>query len=172
MAICKTLNHDFDLPVKIKWPNDIVYKGKKIAGMLSEARIDGSLTRSVVFGIGINVNSQRKDWPEQLQHTALSLSEVANKALDINKVAAALISSGLTAYEQFISGQYKKPFESDWKSMDALLEQVITVNQNQQHITGKAKGIDPDGALILELENSEVTRFQAGDVTLHKAYQP
>lgn len=170
MAISETLNDKWGLPVKVKWPNDIVYKGKKMAGMLSETRVEGDFTRAVIFGIGMNVNSTLHHWPESLQRTATSLSHIAGHTLNLNAIASSLIQSGLNAYDAFVSGRYETHFQNAWNASDALLDQVITVNHHETHITGKARGIDEQGALQLELENKKVVAFQAGDVTLHKTY--
>ena len=171
MAICAVLNEAFDLPIKVKWPNDLIAGGKKIAGMLSEARVDAGYTRIVVFGLGLNVNSQINDWPHELQRTASSLAQTTGYWLDIHAIASAVIRATIDAYESFIAGAFARHFTRRWDLYDALRGQVVTVGAHDGHYTGRAIGIEPDGALLVETENGVQRTFKAGDVTLHKVYQ-
>lgn len=171
MTLCDTLNESFGLSLKVKWPNDLVHEGKKIAGMLTEAKVDASLTRTVIFGIGLNVNSQIDQWPEELQRTASCLANIAGHPLNINAVAAKLIEAGIAGYERYVSGDYEHTFATQWEIYDALKGNVITISAADGHHTGRSLGIDPEGTLKVELEDGSLRSFQAGDVTLHKTYQ-
>jgi BirA family biotin operon repressor/biotin-[acetyl-CoA-carboxylase] ligase len=92
----------------LKWPNDILFEGRKAGGMLTEARIDADQIRDLVFGLGLNLNSDAESWPATLNRRAISLSEYTQTPLDINKFTAALIGRVLDAYDQFVSGTYLK----------------------------------------------------------------
>lgn len=171
LALCAALRDTCALPIQVKWPNDLIHNGKKVAGMLTQARIDKGYTRTLIFGLGLNVNSQTETWPEALQHTASSLASAINHPLDIHTVAAAVIQAAIEAYEAYVEGTHESTFNALWHAFDGLKGRVITVSAHDANYTGRARGIAPDGSLTLELEDGTQRIFQAGDVTLHKAYQ-
>lgn len=165
LCLCDELNAH-DLPVMIKWPNDIVWKGKKIAGILTEARVDADRTRDIVLGCGINVNGNTEDWPEEVRSRAATLAEVNGQAVDIHALAAGLIRRGLEAYDSFVGGEHEREFARLWEQYNALDSAEVTVTTFQGQIHGTVTGIDTNGALEVCLPNGETRQFQAGDVTL------
>ncbi len=152
----------------VKWPNDILFDGRKAGGMLTEARMDADQIRDLVFGLGLNINSGPSSLPETLAKRATSLSEQTRAILDINKFAAALIGRVLDAYEQFVSGAYTRNFAERWHACDVLRERPIGLIHGTQHIRGTALGIDDEGSLIVRTDLGRTERFRAGEVTLEK----
>lgn len=168
--LCAELNDAFDLPVRVKWPNDLVADGRKIAGILTEARIDADHTRDVVLGCGINVNSKISDWPVEVQKVATSLSMIAGQPLDLNSMATALICRVLKAYDLFIADRFADAFQTNWERFSALDGQEVVANGPQGEFRGRAEGIDDGGALLLRDADGNLNRFQAGDVSLSQHY--
>lgn len=166
LEFCAELNDHFDLPLMMKWPNDLIANGKKIAGILTEARIDSDRTRDLVLGCGININSRLEDWPDDVRERATSLAALKGTDIEINQLAAALIRRGLNAYDSFIDGTYEKCFESQWHRFNALEGKSVTVTDHQGDHTGITTGIDDTGALLLTDDSQTLLSFQAGDVTL------
>lgn len=166
LSICYVLNRKFALPVMLKWPNDLIIGGKKVGGMLSEARIDSDRMRDLTFGLGINVNSNCELWPESVSVTATSLRMFTGKRLSINAVVATLVREGLKAYGQYCEGGIDEQFMSRWETYDALKGAQVVVNPKSDALFGTAGGIDVDGALILRLEDGCRRVLQAGEVTL------
>jgi BirA family biotin operon repressor/biotin-[acetyl-CoA-carboxylase] ligase len=152
----------------LKWPNDILFEGRKAGGMLTEARIDADQIRDLVFGLGLNINSASDDWPAALNRRAISLAEHTQTPLDINKFTAALIGRVLDAYEQFISGAYSKTFAERWHQYDILRGKTIKLQRGTEIIAGTAAGIDDEGSLIVKTERGRTERFRAGEVTIEK----
>src|SRR3954464_1999394 len=109
--VCELLATFAQVTPGLKWPNDILFDGRKAGGMLTEARIDADQIRELVFGLGLNLNIQQKDLPEELQQTAISLSEATGEQVDVNRFAAALIGRVLAAYTHFVEGNYQEKFE-------------------------------------------------------------
>ena len=166
VQICRYINERLTLPAQIKWPNDILSGGKKLCGILAEARVDSDRTRDLIFGIGINVNSDCSKWPAETAAVATSLSSVGNRPLKINLVAAELVEVVSRAYERYIAGDYLHEMLELWSRYDALAGLVVRGSKGQEEIVGTAKGIDESGNLLLALENGQIRKIQAGEVSI------
>ena len=155
-------------PLKIKWPNDLHCKGRKFAGMLTEAKVDADSLRSIIFGIGLNVNSNPAKYPKEIQKTATSLYAVGGKELKLNQVTAKVIAATQAAYDTCILGSGSENLVDAWAPLNSLSEQPVTAIMNNKEITGIACGIDESGALLLLDEGGILHSVSAGDVTLKK----
>jgi len=153
----------------IKWPNDLLFDGRKAGGMLTEARIDADEIRDLVFGLGLNLNSPAGAWPADLARRAVSLAEQTAAPLDPNRFTAALIGRVLLAYHRFVDGDHRETFADLWNRHDVLRGQPVTVLQGARRFTGVAAGVDDAGSLLVRpAGGGRPVRFQAGDVTLEK----
>jgi BirA family biotin operon repressor/biotin-[acetyl-CoA-carboxylase] ligase len=155
-------------PLKIKWPNDLHCGGRKFAGMLTEAKMDADSLRSIIFGIGLNVNSNPSKYPQALRKTATSLYAVHGEELPLNQVAAAVIRAVQSAYDTCILAEGSENLIAAWAPLSSLSGQVVTAIAGGKEITGTATGIDETGALILTAEDGTIQKVRAGDVTLKK----
>jgi biotin-(acetyl-CoA carboxylase) ligase len=104
--MCRFLRDAHGLPVLVKWPNDLMLHGRKIAGMLTEARVDSEATRDLVFGMGLNVNSSESDFPPELTSVASSLSLNIGHALNLSRLAHSVILHLAEAIQDFLDGQF------------------------------------------------------------------
>jgi BirA family biotin operon repressor/biotin-[acetyl-CoA-carboxylase] ligase len=152
----------------LKWPNDLLFAGRKAGGMLTEARMDADQIRDLVFGLGLNVNSPAGGWPPGLAGRAVSLAEQTGAPLDLNRFAAALLGRVLLAYDRFLDGSFTTSFAELWHRYDVLRGQPVTVLQGVQRVSGVALGIDDEGALLVRSTKGRTERFRAGEVTLGK----
>jgi len=167
--VCEALANSCRLDVGVKWPNDILHSGRKLGGMLTEARIDADHTRDVVFGLGLNLNSQRADWPADIAGRTTSVAEAAGQAIDVNHVAVAIISRVLRAFERFVGDDYREDFNRLWERFDLLRGRRVGVLFGDRRVEGVADGIDPTGGLKLRDDKGQIHRCHAGDVTIEKA---
>jgi BirA family biotin operon repressor/biotin-[acetyl-CoA-carboxylase] ligase len=166
--ICELVANFCQLAPGLKWPNDLVFAGRKAGGMLTEARIDADQIRDLVFGLGLNVNAPGDSWPRPLAVTATSLAEQTGAPLDLNRFAAALIGRVLLAYADFVEGDHEKSFAELWARYDVLRGRAVTLLQGEKRFTGTADGIDCEGSLLLRTDLGKSLRFRAGEVTLEK----
>jgi BirA family biotin operon repressor/biotin-[acetyl-CoA-carboxylase] ligase len=167
--ICRALQKLVpEATLKIKWPNDLHCKGRKFAGMLTEAKMDADSIRSIVFGVGLNVNSNPNNFPDSIRKTATSLHAIGGDALPINTVAAQVIRAVERAYAVCIENSDAEDLPAAWSPLNALEGQAVTAIRNGQEISGIAGGIDTSGALLLRLPNGTEQAIRAGDVTLKK----
>ena len=169
--VCETLRNFGRFDPSVKWPNDILFEGRKLGGMLTEARIDADQIRDVVFGLGLNANIMPGDWPPELVGTATSMAEILGQRIDVNRLMAAILGRILSAYDRFIANEHAESFLEMWERFDLLRDRSVTLIQGDERITGTARGINAQGALQLETGGA-ISSFLAGDVTLAKTSQP
>lgn len=154
-------------PIQVKWPNDLYCQGKKLAGMLTEARVDADGTRDLVFGLGLNVNSDPADWPDEVAAVAASLQTVSGQAQDINELAAAVIEVVVEGYQEVLNAQADALLPERWRRLDMLSDREVVIERgNKTRLEGWARGIDPGGALLVEFATGGVQPVLAGDVVL------
>ncbi|MDB6167849.1 MAG: biotin--acetyl-CoA-carboxylase ligase [Verrucomicrobia bacterium] len=167
--VCELIANICHTPPGLKWPNDLLFDGRKAGGMLTEARIDADQIRDLVFGLGLNLNSPAGTWPAELARHAVSLAEKTSAPLDPNHFTAALIGRVLMAYTEFVDGDYLKTFADRWNRLDLLRGHHVAVLQGGKRVAGIAAGVDDSGALLVRsAAGGRPHRFQAGDVTLEK----
>jgi BirA family transcriptional regulator, biotin operon repressor / biotin---[acetyl-CoA-carboxylase] ligase len=136
---------------RVKWPNDVLLDGRKVAGILAEGRLQDGWA---VLGIGLNVAIRPEDLPEELRETAGSLGlEPADVERTLSRLLVAL-SKWLDAPEASLL--------SALRGRDALLGRDVTWAEG----TGVARGIDDGGRLVVELADGSSVALEAGEVHL------
>lgn len=155
---------------QLKWPNDVLHEGRKLGGILLELRAEAAGPAYVVVGIGLNVSLPpaaraaigRGGLPP------VGLDELGLARLpDRSQLAAVLIGELVPALEEFGRSGFA-PFADAWRAADALAAQPARVLHGEQAVDGVARGIDDDGAFLLEVAGQR-RRFVAGDVSLRPA---
>lgn len=166
--LCECLTSLCRIECSVKWPNDLHIDGKKVAGILTEARMETDQVRDVILGIGLNVNSSEEDWPTELASIATSIRQATGKVTDLNRLTAAIAGRIMVAYQQFLDGDHRLALREKWPRFDTLKGKQVSLMQGSNKIAGVAKGIDSSGSLIIEKPDG--TRFlaRAGEVTLEK----
>ncbi len=166
LKTCEILSEFCRTTVELKWPNDLIVSGKKVGGMLTEARVDADQTRDLVFGLGLNVNGRSKDWPRKLARSATSFSTAKGEPLPVNELAARVIASGLQASKRFFAETCEQEMLSLWERYDCLKGRKIMVKTEHDTVSGKVAGIDKNGSLLLRTGSGKVIALKAGEVTL------
>lgn len=149
VAVCEAIREETELPVSIKWPNDLYVHGKKICGILTELRGDQDQIDYAIIGIGINVNI--KEIPKELQEKATSLQKELGKPIH----RATLITSIWKRLENLYLIYEEKGFEVIrllWESCANMLQKPIVANTPQGWIEGIALGLNAHGALRMQTE--------------------
>ena len=167
VATCEALSAWF--PTKIKWPNDVLIDGRKVAGILTE--MDGSRNVTwVILGIGVNVNADLGDFPVEL-HDKVSSLQLATKApVDRSHVTGRLLTCLERWYER-LHGEGFSPIAAAWREYSDVIGQTIRVEEASGMVTGTVVDLDSDGALRLRLASGAEHRVLAGDVTVIGGYQ-
>ena len=153
--------------VQLKWPNDLVTPDGKLGGILIEMRSEAAGPVQVVVGIGINVALDRslRERIDVLGQSAVDLASLGTGAPLRNAVVAAVLEECIAALEQFGREGFT-PFREAYAAADALLEKPVSLQGSHASLTqGIARGVAPDGALIVEHEGRSY-RIMAGEITV------
>ncbi len=169
LAVCAHVEAAYGLKLGLKWPNDLLAAdGRKVAGMLTEARMDSDVVRDLVFGLGLNVATAEKDFPVELRSLASSLAQAGAGDLDINCVAADALVALWAAWDEFLEGTWQPVFRQRWHRHDVLTGRSVRVGLRGEPVTGIVDGIDDEGSLILRTGGGRQAIVTSGEVTLRK----
>lgn len=152
----------------IKWPNDVLVGGRKVAGILAEVEASGAKP-VVVVGIGVNVNSTADDFPEELREKAGSLRLALGERLDRARVAGRLLTHLERWYDRLAAEGFA-PVAAAWRERSRLIGRAIRVREPAGEIEGEVVDLDTDGSLRLRLTSGEEHRVVSGDVTVVDGY--
>ena len=167
IEVCRSLKAIIPkLDLKIKWPNDLYCNGKKVSGILTEARIDSDRMHTIILGLGLNINSSPRSFPEEIKSIATSLRAETNQSYDMNVLSIEIIQATVRAYNKCIEDSNKDALSKAWDAFDYLKNQPVTLTENGQKISGIALGINAYGALQVKKNNGTIHSIHSGDVTL------
>jgi BirA family biotin operon repressor/biotin-[acetyl-CoA-carboxylase] ligase len=147
------------LEPRVKWPNDVVLNGRKIAGILSEASLELNRAISVILGVGLNVNVSESEFPEELRDTAGSVSLASGQTHD----RVTLLTAFLRDFGRFYDGLPGRPPQwilNSYRPLCVTLGQKVRVELHDGSLEGTAVDIHTSGGLILD--SGEIIRV--GDV--------
>ncbi len=165
VAVSKAIRDVIFLSSYIKWPNDVVIRGKKVCGILAEKR--KTKTGFIVVGFGINVNLDEVDFPSDLCGKATSLKIECAKRVSRVELIQKVLFEIEKMYLYLRKGEGSLLFE-EWKEMSSIMGEQVRVILLNENVEGQALGIDPDGALILRLDSGISRRITEG--TIEYAY--
>ncbi|WP_336771881.1 biotin--[acetyl-CoA-carboxylase] ligase [Paenibacillus sp. MMO-58] len=162
VALCRSLRRITSLPIGIKWPNDLLIEGKKISGILLESTAEEERLRYVIAGIGISVNLEKTDYPEEILEKVTSL-RIANGGEGFDRIT--VISDFLQEWEQLYNLYLDKgfaPIITLWEALSVSLNRPARLITPQGTIDGVPIGLDASGALTVRKDDgSTVVVFSA-----------
>jgi len=160
-AVCEALREVSNLPVKIKWPNDLMVENKKIAGILTELNAEIDRIRFMVVGLGININSALTQLPSQSASLKSETKKSFSRVLVMQKVLRALD-------EWYIRMQKEGfvPVMDRWKELSMTLGQRVRLSDADGVLDGVAVDLSPEGGLIIEQDDGARVKRMSGDVSL------
>jgi BirA family biotin operon repressor/biotin-[acetyl-CoA-carboxylase] ligase len=167
IALRRAIVSETNLPVEIKWPNDILIRGKKVAGILTELSAEVDRVKHIILGIGIDVNLDANEFPAELKKIATSLKIESGKMIDRAQLATTILHELDFDYARVGAGKFSE-VAVEWEAHCATLGKNVTVQIGGRKIRGRAESLDDDGALILRTEHGRLERITGGDVTLEK----
>ena len=163
VALCEVLIENTNLPVKIKWPNDLLINGKKTAGILTEMSADIEQIHFIIVGFGVNINTEQSDFNPDIKKTATSLLiESGNKYSRLD-ILQQFLKRFETYYNLFKKNDFSLIIEK-WKIYSDIIGKEITVDNNFEKISGKAVDVDIDGILYIENSKGKLISIYSGDV--------
>ena len=166
MAVAKAVkNLGFD--VSIKWPNDVVVSHKKICGILTEMGVrDGKIDYAVI-GVGINVNI--KEFPEEMADKATSLYLESGKEFDRSQIPGLVMEAFEKYYEKFAATCDLSGLKEEYESILANYNQPVRVLAKEPY-EGVARGITDGGELLVEKTDGTIVAVSAGEVSVRGLY--
>lgn len=150
-------------PVVIKWPNDILVNGKKLAGVLTESSSSSERIEFVILGIGVNVNFTLESMPDAIRERATSLL-ISSESVTSREDFLRRLIHDLDRCYGILEERGFGAIAADWEARFGLRGRRVRVEMVDQTFTGRAKGIDRDGALLVEKDSGGLERIIAGDV--------
>ncbi|NLC04583.1 MAG: biotin--[acetyl-CoA-carboxylase] ligase, partial [Tissierellia bacterium] len=154
-----------DINSQIKWPNDIIIHEKKVGGILTEMSMESHRVNYVVMGLGINVNLEQDEFPEELKSKATSLKIAVKENVDKDILISYILNHFEELYEEFKRGSISKTVEICRMNSVLLGEEVQIIKGGETRI-GKALDINAEGELLIQFENNVIENIISGEVSL------
>lgn len=167
VAVTESIRGLTGLPALIKWPNDILINNKKVCGILTESKVEIDVVHYVIIGIGINVNLDKSNFPEDIRAKATSL-KIENGGNSISRVA--LLQQVLSNFEHYYLQYLKEGFGTirhQWKKYSITFDRYITIQTIKRKLVGLVLDIDQNGALVVRDSSGKAHHFNAGEITLN-----
>jgi BirA family transcriptional regulator, biotin operon repressor / biotin---[acetyl-CoA-carboxylase] ligase len=168
VALRRAVRAACGVELQLKWPNDLLFRQRKLAGVLIELRAEGAGAAYVVVGVGLNL-ALGADLRRNLAGAgavATDLVETGALAAHRNELAAVLVSALIDCLADFGERGFA-PLRAEWQSADALRDSEVVVSSAAGDLHGRAAGVDPDGALRL-MTDAGIVRVLSGDVSLRR----
>jgi BirA family biotin operon repressor/biotin-[acetyl-CoA-carboxylase] ligase len=166
-ALRRAIVAETGLQPEIKWPNDLLIGGKKIAGILTELNAEPDRVKYAILGIGVDVNVGANELPPEVRKLATSLKIESGEAIDRIALATAILRELDYDYARVGNGFFTNVAD-EWQEHCATIGRNVTVQIGDRKICGHAESLGDDGALLVRTEHGRLEPITGGDVTLEK----
>lgn len=165
VAVSEAVREATGLPAVLKWPNDVLIGGRKAAGILAEIVAETDAVRFVICGIGVNANIPAGAFPGELQPIATSLSAELGRSVSLLDLLCRILERLDLHYREFLDRGASTVLDA-WRACPNVLGGPVRVTSAGDVVEGTAVDLDPEGALLVRMDNDEVKRVIVGDVSL------
>jgi BirA family biotin operon repressor/biotin-[acetyl-CoA-carboxylase] ligase len=166
-ALARAVREHTGLAPEVKWPNDLLLRGRKVAGILTELAAEPDRIRHVVVGIGLDVNQTASDFTPELRRIATSLRLEAGRTFNRAGLAVAILHALDLDYARLKDGQFEA-VAGEWERLCTTLGRDVSIHIGPRQVRGRAESLDSEGALLVRTEHGHLERITGGDVTLSK----
>jgi len=163
VATAEAIEKSSGLRPLIKWPNDILLNGRKMAGLLNEIKSETDRIHFIILGIGVNLNIDEKMFPKEIRSIATSMKREMGEGVSRKDLLASLLRGLEQWYTVFLKDGGNVILES-WRRWAQIKGRRVKMASFGETIAGRAIDVDSDGALIIETKHGERKRVVAGDV--------
>lgn len=163
LAVCRAIENVTGLPAQIKWPNDVVVRGKKVCGILTEMSAEAERIECLICGMGINVNTE--SFPEEISNVATSLFLESGQKQPRARLAAEVMNYLEKYYVGFLENGVTESFLNEYKSLCVTIGREIRATLRGEVLTGVAADITEKGELAVRTENGMVV-LSSGEVSV------
>jgi BirA family biotin operon repressor/biotin-[acetyl-CoA-carboxylase] ligase len=169
LAVVDALGEVASLRASLKWPNDVLVGGRKVAGILTELEAEVERVHHVIAGIGVNLNGGADAFPPELAAKATSVRLASGTAVNRAAFTAGLLAALEARYRRFLADGFTA-MRSEWEAHSSLTGKEVRVTAPEGEVTGRVLGIDDDGSLRLAGPRGEL-RVVGGEVTVSGGYR-
>ncbi|MEK7706774.1 MAG: biotin--[acetyl-CoA-carboxylase] ligase [Verrucomicrobiota bacterium] len=166
-ALWRAIHNETGLRPEIKWPNDLLLRGRKVTGILTELTAELDRVKHVILGIGVNVNLSAGDFPSELRKLATSLKIESGKPVSRADLAVEILRELDRDYARVCAGDFASVAD-EWEAHCTTLGRNVTIQIGDRRLRGRAESLSEDGALLLRTEHGHLERIIGGDVTVEK----
>jgi len=166
-ALVRAIHSQTGLAAEIRWPNDIVIRGRKVAGILTEMNAELDTVKYVILGIGVDVNLSASEFPPDLRKLATSLRIETGEMLGRATLASEILRELDRDYARVCSCQFELVAD-EWEERSNTIGRAVVIQMGDRRIQGRAESLDADGALLLRTQHGHLERIISGDVTVEK----
>jgi len=163
VAVAEALLSLVQIDIRIKWPNDILVNGRKLAGILTEITADMDAVNYIVVGLGLNVNTRSESFSEEIGKIATSIYIETGEQLSRARLIRAYLEQFEKYYKMFTQNEFAA-IMGRWKQLSGFIGQKVMVDVMGQNYIGEVSDIDDDGVLILKDDQGRSRRIFSGDV--------
>jgi BirA family biotin operon repressor/biotin-[acetyl-CoA-carboxylase] ligase len=164
VAVARAIEQTTALRPEIKWPNDVLIGGRKVAGLLNEMSAETDGINFVILGIGVNLNMLAAQFPDNLRTPATSLLLEQGRSVGRAQFAATMLDELDRLYGDFLTYGFA-PVREEWQQRcNANGHEVSVSDGGAETLRGRFEGIDGDGAMLVRVSNGSVERILCGDV--------
>ncbi|MBF0213597.1 MAG: biotin--[acetyl-CoA-carboxylase] ligase [Magnetococcales bacterium] len=150
---------------RLKWPNDVLVNGRKLAGILTEMATEGERIRQVTVGVGVNVNGRSADFSPEVAARAVTMADILHRTCERAELLAALLVAMERWYARLLTEGFA-PIRIAWKEWALLEGQRVRVESATGSREGWLEDLDEEGFLLVRGAEGEIWRVLAGDVVL------
>lgn len=168
LAVCESLNKNFGIDAKIKWPNDIVVDGKKLCGILAESVSENGVTKKVITGIGINVNN--RSFPKEICDVATSLRMLLTKKSDRTEIINNVLDSYEKYYNMLINEGNLEKIITEYKKLCVNIGKEVVATGTDEATEGIATDITEKGELVIQKKDGNTVAVNSGEVSVRGIY--
>ena len=165
VVAAETLISLVKLKLRIKWPNDILVNGKKLAGILTEISTEMDAVNYIIVGLGLNVNTRFEKFPQEIKENATSILIETGKQFPRVKLIQHYLKLYEIFYDMFKNNDFE-PIMNRWRELADIIGKQIRVDVIGKTHIGEVVAVDNDGVLILKDDQGVLQRIFSGDVTL------
>lgn len=163
VAIAKTIR-SMGVDAKIKWPNDVIVKGNKISGVLTEVNATFNQIEYIIVGIGIDSNLKLEDFSIDIRDGTTTLNEEAQSKIDENEIIAIFLNEFERIYDIYLNGDIEDIL-SEWRALSDTIGKYVNITQTGGKMTqGYVVGINNEGSLIIERQDGTLEKIISGEL--------
>ena len=163
-SLARAIRRQTSLVPAIKWPNDLLVGGKKVAGILTELQGELDRIKFIILGMGVDVNVALNEFPAEVRDLATSLRIETGASILRAELAVAILREMDDDYARICSGEFEAVAD-EWEERCSTIGQNVVIRVGDRQIRGRAESLDADGALLLRTQHGHLERIIGGDVT-------